>query len=510
MRQTVWKKELGGRESRGRIALVGYAADGPVGRPFTLVEGVDPEQVLGTCELAEAFRLALASGLAYESIVLVRLNGEHGSESLLHSDGRALLRLASIGANDRDNGIVAMVMNGVLTIRREEGEGVVWARTYRLEDHGSVDALCVAIERERLLGFHEVQATVIENLQLGASDWMEGERAFYTAMSEEFLSDPFIVSDEYAAEQFVERAGRYLIDEEGLLEGGQLEVEAIQFVGIRPDHDLRCLEIAGRIAEQLSEGGIVTVAGFDASMLPSKVVLVDEDGIMEDGSPTDDLLTEEGEAALRYDEARSRMSLLSGASIEASGDVFVFYGRAQAEGFQVGVGTSALARFVQLMEDQELRNKPLDVPYAFPYELGKEELAWLEGSGYTCIVPSVRRGPVVHRLCRLHTYKEDMREDVTTRRLLSFMALDLEENLSEWIGSLGGQQEEEISRRVEERLIAFQSRGWIRDARFSVESEGLERKIVNMELTLHGRVDRIRLRQEVQFEAKEVFRWMQA
>lgn len=137
------------------VVLVGTALDGPAFAPFTIYDNADPYKVLGFSPLAHAYNAAVRAGLS--RIIVYRINGQHATATVKDGSGNGLFSLRSVSASDIYNDIHVMLYPDHLFITNTDGS----TRSYFFDKYPTVDDLVYGINRDCYYGLIEFNAEVI-------------------------------------------------------------------------------------------------------------------------------------------------------------------------------------------------------------------------------------------------------------------------------------------------------------------------------------------------------------
>jgi hypothetical protein len=139
------------------VVLVGAALDGPSNTPFSLTIDAEPHQVLGECSLADAYVAARRVGIS--TIVAYRINGVHSTASLVDKNGVAVMEFRSIGGAESYNDIQMIAYPDHLFVVNTDGV----SRSYYFDKYQKVNDLAYAINRDSYYGLIEFNAAVISD-----------------------------------------------------------------------------------------------------------------------------------------------------------------------------------------------------------------------------------------------------------------------------------------------------------------------------------------------------------
>ena len=138
------------------LVLVGTALDGPSQIPFSIPSSASPYDLLGACPLADAYTAAKRAGVG--TIVMYRLNGVHSIAQVKDRDGKVIIELRSVSASDKYNQIQVILYPTHLHVINTDGV----ARSYFFEQYPRVTDLVYAINRDSFYGLIEFTADALE------------------------------------------------------------------------------------------------------------------------------------------------------------------------------------------------------------------------------------------------------------------------------------------------------------------------------------------------------------
>lgn len=363
------------------LALAGFSTSGPVGVPFLLREGTDPIDVLGQSRLTENVRMAQRYGI---TPLILRLNGSHGECLIKHEEsGADILLFKTIDATDEANNITIHLFPTHLVV-----EGIWSSQSYLFADYNSLDELVAAIKRELYYGESEVDVEVLNQLPLAGLALNERHVTFNGA--DDGFNHISNHDDSDTAEKVelqLELLRNMLLEEEGnqTMYGGELGsflIDTLLFTDIPFEKAPTALtEIFGTFGKSKT----------DEQKIFCSIVLGSD-------SFSEDRFDEEGE-----DMYLAQIDRLLAAGTEARNlahltrNLEVVIGSQEPSNGRYTsmpcAATYACMRYKLPGFHHSGTNKPLlYVNTLLSKELRKDEVANLSGSGYICIVPSIKKG----------------------------------------------------------------------------------------------------------------------
>jgi len=495
----------------GKILLMGMSYEGIPQDGFYLREGQDPYEALGECELADQYIIALRSGLTAADILIYRLNGIKGSMQLTNAlDGQKVLEISSIGASEETQNISILVSPYGLVVYKD-GEDVT-QRTYTFEDYETVEDLVRRINRDADFGLLEVEARLLTQRYLKDCVFQEASYPFYMASGE----DELVRTDETDIEaytiQYLERVKEATLRDDGEFgEAFSVPTEAISIVGIYHDESPAITKRLGEFcALKTEETKIMTIAVLGTNPIPGKTEEMDY-GIDENGNAFDD----EGNLYI-YDPWKERndfLEKLNSEAVHAIGEegiyVHVVIGHHQTVRGLASIAPAYTANYVQNEIGKSFTNKEIKGIGEFLFNLQKKELVGLESNGYICTVPSIRRNVVSQKSQNFYTYERTTyKAKPHLIRLTLMIAREVEQELEQYIGESSTMNVTDSETLLRAQFEVYMKSNLIKRYELKVTRPELARMRVDILLVPYGSVEEIALEQDIQYEEKEVFRWM--
>lgn len=482
---------------RRKVAVVGAMHDGPVGVPFVLRHGIEPVELLGECPAAYQATSIMEAGVPQEDIILFRVNGVSQAIDLFDmNSGNDVLRIRPIGLATRDKEIQVHVQPGGLLIQEDEE-----FRTYVFEDYANVRELATRMNRDADSGLSSVEVVVLKEGLIEEMNFGRGVYSFYLLEEEErLLFDESQERDDFLM-RYMEAFNRHTGEDSE--HGRLLDVPAEAFVF----SDLRAEEayLLNDFMEMRSKE-YASVAFYHVEPLPGKTVYenlgMDEDGnfLGDDGNILDQDPWAERELAL---------SRLVNAQ-KPSHACFAVYGHAEHLGERITLEGATAARYVLSEADEDMTNKEIGGFDQLIYDLRKEELAQLYGSGYICIVPSVRRRAVPYRSQFFRTYESmNIHRSPRLWRLGNTIGRWMAEMLADQIGEPTSLDVGAKQVLLEDGMKRLQDEGIINEYVVEVSRPTFEEIRCRADIRLPGTVEFITVERSIEYSQQEVFRWME-
>lgn len=499
-------------DPKGKVLLVGTAYDGIPRQGFRIKEGHAPEDILGECELAEAYTTCLRGGLTANDVFVYRLNGVRGEMTLIDTVmNREILRIFSIGAGDSDEDIEVLVTQQGLFIQHPTEDDIV-SKSFLFEEYLTTKELADAIKRAADFGMIEVDVQLLHNQILSTCRFQEQSHPFHQADKEDFVVRTE-ETDEVAFSQWYEDMMRQeMLNEAGEVgEVYSVPAEAIVLVSIHPEERPAILDILGEFcALKTQENELFTLGVVNTAEVPGMQEMEETD-IDEEGNPIDD----EG-LPFTFDPYEERYAFFDTLDVLAQREkndnykyLHVLVGTHEGDTGNIGVHSAYATMYVQNDWHKSATNKELVGIGNLFYDLKKKELVRLESSGYICIVPSVRRRAVAKKSQHFYTY-ESPRYEVQPHllRLSHEISRIVVGQMERFIGEPNTVDIKVSEANLNQILADYVKADIIRDFDLSIERTDIDKVEVKLNLSVFGSVEKVLLQHEVKYQQQEVFRWM--
>ncbi|UOE58088.1 hypothetical protein [Cytobacillus oceanisediminis] len=360
------------------LVLAGFSLNGPVGTPFGLRDGVDPYEVLGNCPMAENLVIARQYGI---TPLILRLNGTHGEATLMHEEqGVPVLRFKTVEAHDECNNIMIHLFPTHMVVK-----GLYTSYSYYFADYKNLHEMVFAINQHHAFAQGEIEVEILNALPLSGLCITEKYLSFENADDGyHYMTTPEDTEDKMQMQLELLRGS--MIEGEGndLYYAGELigyTTDTVVFTDIPYEKAPAALtSIFGEFAKAKTEEQNLfcsVIIGSDYFSGPR----LDEN---EEDTYTGAVL-----ALLDY-----KNQLAEGTYLQHIEVVLGSQDAINAEKGAVSCAASyASMRFSQLKFYESATNKGLPtVGSLLSKELEQDEVAKLSGSGYICIVPSIKKG----------------------------------------------------------------------------------------------------------------------
>jgi hypothetical protein len=362
------------------VVLVGTALDGPANAPFVLYDNVDPYEALGFSPLAHAYSAARRAGA--NRIIGYRVNGVHATAIAKDTNGQELFSLRSISANESYNQIHVVLYPDHLFIGGTDGR----ERNYFFDRYPTVRDLVYGINRDSYYGLLEFTA---ENINEYASTMNAVSDAmavnFSGGNSESYLihdrnPDSLSQTDTAHITSLLKEKLKVVLfggDAADILEripNGELatlEYGVIVLVDMFHNDDPEYTEMLGSFCMNKTneyETGCVGVLGIQPWYTSDNI----HQNVLDLVSLTQSL---EDKEAYKY------VQVIVGDTVHPT-----------TQGIYISTAYAFGAVQSLLPYNTMMSNKQIYGITKLNSEITKEDIALLSSNGYTCIVPSIRKG----------------------------------------------------------------------------------------------------------------------
>lgn len=466
------------------VVLVGTALDGPSNIPFSLFQEVNPYDVLGSSPLAHAYNAARRAGA--QNIVAYRLNGNHSFAKVTDKFGLSLITLISVSAADRYDDIQVIKYPDHLYV--EGTNGVV--RNYFYDKYKTVSDLVYAINRDAHYGLLEFQAEALEPQYVLMNMVDNPTYTVFTSGSSEShlinyrdphatrMTNPSLIVPELKERLKVALFGE---DLEDILERqpnsslGAMHYGVITICDMYHDDDPELTEMLGSFClNKTKEIGFGCVA-----VIGTRPIYQEED---------------ENEIPVPLSETvhREVLKLVGLNQYTNTDELYKYvqvivghtnYPESENESIPVSVGyaaTQALLPYHVMMT-----NKSISGLGKLNFSLTKEDVALLSANGYTCIVPSIRKGIVPYLAVSYSKDKASISSKPHCIRISQYVSHMLTEELDYLIGEVHSViSMREVMKSAKEMLNSLITDGVIKDYEISHEiSESQTELSIELSLT---------------------------
>lgn len=402
------------------IVILGPAEDGPSRMPIVINSDLDPIDVFGRSPLADAYTAVRSTGA--KQIVAYRINGSHANATIRHvhsTGGLDIIRLISTSANNQYNKILVKVYPDYIYIDEREIGGST--RSYFFETYPTAHDVAYAINRDAFYGLISFTAETLEDDFL-MSEVVTGETIVYFSggeSEEEFLlersedNDPSYLVRNMKARLIEDLFGPDPDDQANYSPNsslGLLPFSVILVAGVYHDDDPEITKMLNSFSmskTRLMDSGCLGVIGtkpvFNTENIADKVNALISLSTAED-MPYVQVVV--GDAYYN-----SRMNRVSTA-----------YGYAGVQSFHP---------YYTIMTNKEITGFG-----RLNYQISKEDIDLLSSNGYTCIVPSIRRGFVPYLAS---THMKDKKSPMSKPhciRISQYVSRRLSEEYDYLIGSV--------------------------------------------------------------------------
>lgn len=368
-------------EPEGTVVLVGAALDGPAYLPFSLKRDVNPVEALGDSPLAHAYNAAREAGAL--DIIAYRLNGRHAKGSISNLDEVKLIDLTSVSAATQYNETAITVYSTHLHIKNIDERST----SYFYEKYVNVEELVHAINQDAYYGLVDVNATAVEPY-LPLENMAIDRRSVFLNGGD---SEDYLITTRDPAIEFPSDTSHVL----SVLK----ERLTVALFGEDPD------SIAKRLPDStlgLMRYGVIVVCDIYHDDDPEFTEILGSFSFNKMKEMDAGCIAVIGTKPLFEGQEDTRVANLLSLSQARTGDEWhryvqvvvgdAFYSLTEQKPVSLAYGYAALQSVssAQIM----LSNKKISGITKLNSQISKEDIALLSANGYTCIVPSIRRGYV--------------------------------------------------------------------------------------------------------------------
>jgi hypothetical protein len=371
------------------LMLVGTALDGPANIPFELRHNIDPYEALGFSPLAHAYAAARRAGAT--RILAYRVNGTYSNALLKDRNGEVFASFQSVSASNIYNNIQMILYPDYLYLVSTDGT----TRSYFFDKYPTVGDLTYAINKDAYYGIIEFNAenvneyAVLTNLVDGPTSitFTGGQIESHLIHSRNPLNQDFKdVND--VTPLLKEKLKKALFGEDptDILERqpnsdlGILGYGVLALCDMFHDDDPEYTEMLGSFCLHKTKeigSGCIGVIGTQPIYPDNNLLPVNFDSIVHQRMADLVSLTE----SLEDNESYKYVQVIVG---------HANYPQAGIESMSLAYGFAATQS--SLPYYTMMSNKSINGVSKLNYEISKEDVALLSANGYTCIVPSIRRG----------------------------------------------------------------------------------------------------------------------
>lgn len=416
------------------LVLVGTALDGPSHTPFSLNADVDPHEALGQTPLADAYNAARRVGM--NNIIAYRLNGAHATALLKDDYGKEVMSFRSISGTFDSNSIKLNVFPTHLFVTRTDGV----SRSYFFDKYPTAQDLAYAINLDARYGLLEFNATVIdEYYQMPGIVAIQTDVLFTGGLDEEHLvnsrdpkaeapTDASLVVSELKERLKVALFGEDLADilsRSPNSELGSLHYGVIALCDMFHDDDPELTEMLGAFClHKTNESGVGSIGVIGTK--PIYEPLLDEGEVSDTEAFTHEKVLElvELSDSLPDEEAYKYIQVIVGQTAYAESDAT-----------SISLAYAYAATQAQFPYYTMMSNKAITGVGKLNTQITKEDIALLTANGYTCIVPSIRRGFVPYYATSYSKDKESLMAKPHNLRISQYISQVLVEELDWLVGS---------------------------------------------------------------------------
>jgi hypothetical protein len=370
------------------VVLVGTALDGPANVPFQLYENVDPYVALGFSPLAHAYSAARRAGAS--RVVAYRINGIHSVATVKDENGNELFSLKTVSAADYYDDIHVVLYPDHLTVVNTDG---ATSRSYWFDKYPTVDDLVYGLNRDAYYGLIEFNAELINQYAPMMNAVSTETNVVFTDGDDEanfvFERDPSSLSYANPTDLNAD-GGSLMISLKAKLANALFGEDPDNVAGRLPYGDLASMQYGIIVLVDMFHDDDAEITEMLGSFCMNKTLEMEVGCIGVIG--TRNLYADDDVHQRALDLVSLTESL---ADTEAYKYVQVIVGHTtypESNGESVSCAYAFGAIQAMLPYNTMMSNKAIYGIRNLNFALSKEDVALLSGNGYTCIVPSIRRG----------------------------------------------------------------------------------------------------------------------
>lgn len=473
------------------FAIVGFALNGPVNSPFMVRENSNPYDVLGKCPLADACHAARVRGV---NPLLLRLNGSYG-QARVFASGDTVITFTSVEAYDDVNKINITVYPTHIRVTGVTGN----ERFYLFSQYATLDKLMTAINGDAKYGVGEITMTtdypdlLCSALTETAYDiWLEDGND-----EENYVSQFDGTDAEEKIQMQVTKIKESLLEEYQIddvtyyshnSEFGAFNLDTILVVDVMHEDAPELAEILGRYCESKSGEQDSFCSGVMGSMY-FREFESDE----YDYAPMVKHLVEIGTK--------------SNSNYYLHVEIVVGVGEPSEENKMPLATKFATERYL-LSIDSSATNKEIANITTLFSRLRKEDIASLAASGYTCIIPSIRRGHVAYKSTCFVENKNLITSKPHYSRAARYHANQIIKSLDSFIGeSATSLKLLAMEKFIKDEIQVLSKQGVYKSVDFTIEDLEVDEIKITLIFVIYGELDNIQTSAFYSTTRKMVIEW---
>ena len=466
------------------LVLVGAALNGPSFVPFTLYEESDPFEVLGDCPLADAYLSAQRAGA--DRIVLYRINGSHAEAMIRFLEGTSqdVLRLRSVAASENYNDIQVVVFPDHLFVRNTDGT----ERSYFYDKYPTAYELAYAMNLDAEYGLLEFTAEAIDpHFSMNTITTGSMDVSFNGGSSDShFIPDRADSADmAFVSGLLKDNLKKALFGEDPVDQNekesnsdlGLLRFGVIALVDMFHDDDPEFTQLLGAFClNKTKQHGIGCIG-----VVGTRPIFEEEDIPLEE---TVSVRIQEWLANAPMVPTPEEMYYVQ--VVVGDMEIPENNGVRPVSACYAYAATQASITYYAMMT-----NKSLGIG-SLRYSLRKEDIATLTANGYTCIVPSVRRGFVPYRATTFTQEQFSLMSKPHHIRISQHISHVLSEGLDNLLGGnanlLNFKDLEEWTKEILDELVA---EGVVREYTFKYQPTSTTELQLELSFVPHSEIESV-------------------
>ena len=485
-------------EEEKYFAIVGFALNGPVNTPFMIRDGVNPYDVLGKCHMAESYVIAKSKGI---SPLLLRVNGAHASNVLELPSGVDVAKFISVEANDECNQMRVSVYSSYIKVT-----GVLGVqRIYLFSDYPTIGALRDAINFDAHYGTGEITMISYDDdvscYDLVADDpfdiWLklgdDGANVVATLDGEDTddtITEQLKLIRSSILDEDVDENGNYTYSHSGDLI--PFNIDTIIVPDIPYENSKEIAEIMGKFCESKS---------IDQDYYCSTVI-----GSM--------CFNQEESEDYVYADMVTKLVSMGAVTLQNTADwyfhveVVIGVEEGYIEGTKVSLATRfAVMRYLLDVHVSATNKEIANINTLFS-KLSKEDIATLAANGYTCIIPSIRRGYVAFKSLAFVSNQALITSKPHFSRATRYYANQIISSISNFIGEPASTlQVTAMEQLLRQKVEELNKEEVFKSIEYSIQRVQIDEVKLNLTFVIYGEIEAVRTSASYDPIRKTVIAW---
>lgn len=477
------------------FVIAGFALNGPVNVPFMIRDNVSIYDVLGYCPMADSYTVARSRGL---KPLLLRLNGNHGTQDIFFPTGEVAATLTSVEAHDRCNEINITVYPTHIRITGVLGD----ERFYVFSQYPTLGSLMDAVNADAKYGVGEVKMKT--NVPLSKCSTLT-----------EFAYDTWLTEAD-DGENYVSRFDG--TDAESKLD---LQISLIRESMLDEGQDKDGMDVYSHTGE-LSPFNIDTIIVPDIMYEESPIIAEIMGKYCYSKTTEQDLFCscvigsmcfqEEESDEYPYSTMMEQLTSIGAASNESyysHVEIVIGVEENLERGMKMPLATKfAVSRAFLPVEVSATNKEIADISILFS-RLRKEDIASLAASGYTCIIPSIRRGYVAYKSMNFVADKNLITSKPHFNRATRYHANQIVTSLDSYIGQPATTlQLNAMEQFLRVKITEVEELGIYKAIEYVIQGSGTNEVKIELTFVIYGEVESVYTSASYDPVRKTVIAWM--